>query len=120
MKIYYLTGVTSQIMSMLREARIGYHYFDIAMISYDKRQSMVSSKRNRFKGLGWCRLNFGVKTNFKEKLRNNLSCQVCLSHTDSQERILTCSALNTENETTNYLDLFSHDLNKVVPALKQF
>ena len=62
----------------------------------------------------------GVKTNFKDKLRNDLSCQVCLSHTDSQEGILTCSALNTENKTTNYLDLFSHDLNIVVPALKQF
>ena len=46
-KVSKATGVTSQIMSMLREVSIGYHYFDIAMICYDKRQSMVSFKRNR-------------------------------------------------------------------------
>ena len=60
-KVSKATGVTSQIMSMLREVSIGYHYFDIAMICYDKRQSMVSFKRNRFKGLGWCRLNLNQK-----------------------------------------------------------
>ena len=60
----------------------------------------------------------GVKTNFKEKFKNNLSCQICLSHTDTQEGILTCSALNTENKTTKYMDQFSHDLNIFVPALK--
>ena len=47
----------------------------------------------------------GVKTNFKEKFKNNLSCQVCLSHTE--EGILTSSAPNTENKTTKYMDMIS-------------
>ena len=66
-----------------------------------------------------CRM-LGVKENFKDNFKNNLTCQPCLSHTDTQEGILTCSALNNEQNTTKYNDLFSQDLDIVVPALKQF
>jgi hypothetical protein len=62
----------------------------------------------------------GVKENFKDNFKNNLTCQACLSHTDTQEGILTCSALNNEQNTTKYNDIFSQDLDIVVPALKQF
>ena len=51
----------------------------------------------------------GVKTNFKEKFKNNLSCQESL--------LVQLSILKTRQPS---IDLFSYDLNIVVPALKKF
>ena len=51
----------------------------------------------------------GVKTNFKEKIKNNLSCQESL--------LVQLSILKTRQPS---IDLFSYDLNIVVPALKKF
>ena len=38
-----------------------------------------------------------VCKNYESKYKNNMTCQLCLSHTDTQQDIITCSALNTEN-----------------------
>ena len=88
-----------------------------------KAYNLVSNKLNSNEAKLLFKINsrmLGVKANFKDKFKNNLVCQACLSHIDTQEGILICSALNTENNATKYSDLFSHDLDIVVPALKQF
>ena len=62
-----------------------------------------------------------VRKNFENKYLNNMICQVCLSHSDTQEGVLTCSALNTDViETVKYGDLFSKNLDVVIPVLKKF
>ena len=61
-----------------------------------------------------------VRKNYEKQYINNMTCQVCHSHTDTQQSILTCSVLNTKPNKINYNDLFSEDLNIVVPALKQY
>ena len=61
-----------------------------------------------------------VRANFSAMYKNNLTCQVCFSHTDNQESILTCSALKNDNDKLKYNDLFSDNLDVVLPILKQF
>ena len=61
-----------------------------------------------------------VRKNFEHKYMNNMICQVCLSHSDTQEGVLTCSALNTDKDKVKYGDLFSKNLDVVIPALKKF
>ena len=63
-----------------------------------------------------------VRKNYESKYENNMTCQLCLSHTDTQQDIITCLALNTENRkiTVKYNDLFSNDLNTVASALKKY
>ena len=62
-----------------------------------------------------------VRTNFEGMYKNNLICQVCLSHTDTQELIPTCSGLrNNNDELIKYNNLFSKDLDVVVSTLKQY
>ena len=60
-----------------------------------------------------------VRTNFEGLYKNNLICQVCMSHTDTQELILSCSALGNNNQI-KYNDIFSKNLDIVIPILKQF
>ena len=48
-----------------------------------------------------------VRKNFERQFENNMTCQLCFSHTDTQQAILTCSALNSKPNQTNYNDLFS-------------
>ena len=55
------------------------------MQTYLVSNKLNSSNANFIFKIRTCLL--GVKTNFKEKFKNNLSCQVCLSHTDTQEGI---------------------------------
>ena len=61
-----------------------------------------------------------VRKNFEKKYINNMICPVCLSHSDTQEAVLTCSALNTGKDNVRYADLFSKNLDTVIPALNQF
>ena len=61
-----------------------------------------------------------VRANFSGMYKNNLTCQVCFSHTDNQESILSCSALQNSNKLLKYNDLFSENLDVVLPILKQF
>ena len=49
-----------------------------------------------------------------------MTCPACYSHTDTQQDIINCSALNTEKNTVRYSDLFSKDLNIVASALKKY
>ena len=59
-----------------------------------------------------------VRKNYETKYRNNMTCPACHSHTDTQQEILNCSALNTGNKTVKYSELFSKDLNIASSALK--
>ena len=61
-----------------------------------------------------------VKTNFSGMYINNLICPACLSHTDNQESILSCSKLENDKKSVKYNDLFSTNLDVVVPTLKHF
>ena len=61
-----------------------------------------------------------VRKNFEKMYMNNMICQVCLSHSDTQEAVLICSALNTGSDIVKYGDLFSNNLDIVIPALKKF
>ena len=61
-----------------------------------------------------------VRKNFEKKYLNNMICQVCLSHSDTQEGVLTCPVLNAGTETVKYGDLFSNNLDIVIPALKKY
>ena len=61
-----------------------------------------------------------VRTNFENKFKNNMTCPACLSHTDTQQEILTCSALNAAQNNIKYVDLLSTDLNVVESALKKY
>ena len=49
-----------------------------------------------------------------------MTCPACLSHTDTQQEILTCSALNAAQNNIKYVDLLSTDLNVVESALKKY
>jgi hypothetical protein len=60
-----------------------------------------------------------VRTNFADMYKNNLTCQLCLSHTDTQEEVLSCSALS-DNNLMKYNDMFSDNLDTVVKNLRQF
>ena len=63
-----------------------------------------------------------VRKNYETKYLNNMTCPACHSHTDTQQEITNCSALNTERNKTKvkYNDLFSKDLNTVASALKKY
>ena len=61
-----------------------------------------------------------VRKNFSHKFKNNMTCQACFSHTDSQQGIIECSALNTVQTQIKYNDLFSTDLNVVESAWKKY
>ena len=52
--------------------------------------------------------------------KNNMTCPVCHSHTDTQQEIINCSALNTKKNTVRYADLFSKDLSIFAPALNKY
>ena len=61
-----------------------------------------------------------VRKNFKNKFMNNMACPVCHSHTDTQQEILKCSALNSVPNQIKYADLFSNDLSLAKSALKKY
>ena len=61
-----------------------------------------------------------VRKNFKNKFMNNMTCPACQSHTDTQQDILKCSALNPVQNQIKYGDLFSTDLNLVKATLKKY
>ena len=61
-----------------------------------------------------------VRKNYEHQFKNNMTCPVCHSHTDTQQSILTCSALNLQPNQTKYSELFSNDLKVVEPALKSY
>ena len=61
-----------------------------------------------------------VRKNFSHKFMNNMTCQACNSHTDTQQGILECSALNSVQTKIKYSDLFSTDLNVLEGALNKY
>ena len=63
-----------------------------------------------------------VRKNFETKYQNNtcMTCPVCHSHTDTQQELINCSALNTRKNTVRYSDLFSKDLSTVASALNKY
>ena len=61
-----------------------------------------------------------VRKNFERQFENNMTCQLCFSHTETQQAILTCSALNSKPNQTNYNHLFSNNLKVAEKALNEY
>ena len=66
------------------------------------------------------RMMLDVRKNFETKYQNNMTCPVCHSHTDTQQELINCSALNKSKNTVRYSDLFSKDLSTVASALNKY
>ena len=64
----------------------------------------------------------GIKSNFSSQYVNNLTCELCSAHPDSQENLLTCAAL-TKNvnipDNVQYEDLF-RSVEKQLAIVKVF
>ena len=68
---------------------------------------------------------YHVKSNYKNKYVNNLTCELCKSATCDQPHLMECSKLKKElpelqqNKSVKYVHLFSND-DKIIPAIKLF
>ena len=68
---------------------------------------------------------YQVKSNYKKKYPNNLTCDLCKSATCEQSHLMECSKLKQEvpelqqNTEVKYMHIFSNN-DKIVPAIKLF
>ena len=61
-----------------------------------------------------------VRKNYGNQFINNMTCPACHSHTDTQQDVLNCSAINSTPHQIKYSHLFSTDLDVVENALKKY
>ena len=64
----------------------------------------------------------GIKTNFSSQFENNLVCELCSAHPDSQELLLSCGTLRKHVQIPNnieYEDIF-RDVEKQLVIVKVF
>ena len=64
----------------------------------------------------------GIKSNFSSQYVNNLSCELCFNHDDSQENLLTCATLRKNvkiPDSIEYEDIF-RSVEKQLAVVKVF
>ena len=88
-------------------------YRDLNLQNYLKKDSPLNNEEKRFLFAARTR-GLNVKNNFKQG-NPDLKCRLCRNHTEDQQSLLTCAALNKDQAPSEaqYRDIFSDRTDKL-------
>ena len=93
-------------------------YRDLSLQKYLKANSPLSIEEKQFLFAARTR-GLGVMNNFKQG-KQDIKCRLCKNHTEDQQSLLTCSALNKIGFSSQpaYCDIFSDNMDKMTAITK--